>query len=129
MVRVTTAKLHNRFSRSAPARPGLIDFRASCVPDAHRRRSFAAIGEYAHDTGRTILDRLGVAAVVPHGSTIRRVLRDLDPVEVEAAMPSWVLAQLADQPRPNGVPVREQRRVLALVGKTVCLRHEVARDE
>jgi hypothetical protein len=28
-------------------------------------RSFAAIGEYAHDTGRTILDRLGVGAVVP----------------------------------------------------------------
>ena len=37
-------------------------------------RSFAAIGEYAHDTGRAILDLLGVGAVVPHSSTIRRVL-------------------------------------------------------
>ena len=82
-------------------------------------RSFAAIGEYAHDTGRAVLDRLGVGAVVPHGSTIRRVLRDLDPVEVEAAMRSWVLAQLVDKPRPDAVPMREQRQVLALDGKTV----------
>src|SRR4051812_46346929 len=82
-------------------------------------RSFAAIAEYAHDTGRTILDLLGVSAVVPHASTIRRVLQDLDPAAVEAAMRTWTLAQLADQPRPSGVPTREQRRVLALDGKTV----------
>jgi predicted transposase YbfD/YdcC len=82
-------------------------------------RSFAAIGEYAHDTGRAILDRLGVGAVVPHASTIRRVLQDLDPDAVDAAMRSWALAQLADQPPSEGVPVRELRRVLALDGKTV----------
>ena len=82
-------------------------------------RSFAAIGEYAHDTGRTVLDRLGVGAVVPHACTIRRVLQDLDPEAVEAAMRSWVLAQLADQPAPDGVPAGEQRQVLALDGKTV----------
>ena len=82
-------------------------------------RSFAAIGEYAHDTGRAILDLLGVGAVVPHSSTIRRVLQDLDPGAVEAAMRSWALAQLADRPVPEGVPVREQRQVLALDGKTV----------
>lgn len=29
-----------------------------------------------------------------------------------------VLAQLADRPAPDGVPVREQRQVLALDGKT-----------
>jgi len=56
---------------------------------------------------------------VPHGSTIRRVLRDLDPIEVEAAMRSWVLAQLVDKPRPDAVPMREQRQVLVLDGKTV----------
>lgn len=82
-------------------------------------RSFAAIGEYGHDTCRTILDRLGVGAVVPHASTIRRVLQDLDPDAVEAAMRSWVLAQLPARPAPEGVPAREQRRVLALDGKTV----------
>jgi predicted transposase YbfD/YdcC len=82
-------------------------------------RSFAAIAEYAHDTGRTILDLLGVGAVVPHESTIRRVLQDLDPDAVDAAMRSWALAQLADRPTPEGVPLREQRQVLALDGKTV----------
>ena len=82
-------------------------------------RSFAAIAEYAHDTGRAILDLLGVGAVVPHASTIRRVLQDLDPDAVEAAMRRWALAQLADRPAPDGVPGREQRRVLALDGKTV----------
>lgn len=82
-------------------------------------RSFAAIAEYSHDTGRTVLDTLGVGVVVPHESTIRRVLQDLDPHAVEAAMRSWTLGQLADQPPPQGVPAREQRRVLALDGKTV----------
>ena len=82
-------------------------------------RSFAAIAEYAHDTGRVLLERLGVGEVVPHESTIRRVLQDLDPDAVEAAMRSWALAQLADRTAPKGVPVREQRRVLALDGETV----------
>jgi predicted transposase YbfD/YdcC len=82
-------------------------------------RSFTAIAEYAHDTGRAILGLLGVGAVVPHESTIRRVLQDLDPDAVEAAMRSWALAQLADRAPAQGVPVREQRRVLALDGKTV----------
>jgi predicted transposase YbfD/YdcC len=82
-------------------------------------RSFAAIAEYAHDTGRTILDLLGVGVVVPHESTIRRVLQDLDPGAVEAAMRTWALAQLADRSASDGVPVREQRQVLALDGKTV----------
>src|SRR3954468_9948031 len=82
-------------------------------------RSFAAIGEYAHDTGRSILDRLGVGAVVPHACTIRRVLSDLDPDAVEAAMRAWVQAQLAQTPAPDGVPAHEQRQVLAMDGKTV----------
>ena len=64
-------------------------------------RSFAAIGEYAHDTGRAILERLGVGVVVPHVSTIRRVLQDLDPNAVEAAMRTWALAQLADDRPPR----------------------------
>jgi predicted transposase YbfD/YdcC len=82
-------------------------------------RSFAAIAEYAHDTGRTILDTLGVGAVVPHACTIRRVLSDLDPAAVEAAMRAWVQAQRVQTPAPDGVPAREQRQVLAVDGKTV----------
>src|SRR3954454_16095236 len=64
-------------------------------------RSVAAVAEYAHDTGRAILYPLGVGAVVPPPSTIRRVPQDLDPAAVEAAMRSWVLAQLADRPAPE----------------------------
>lgn len=82
-------------------------------------RSFAAIGEYAHDTGRVLLGLLGAGVVAPHASTIRRVLQDLDPDAVEQAMRSWALAQLADRPVPDGVPTREQRQVMALDGKTV----------
>lgn len=82
-------------------------------------RSFASIGAYAHDTGRGVLDRLGVGSMVPHASTIRRVLQDLDTDAVEAAMRSWALAQLAGRPAPEGAPIREQRQVIAVDGKTV----------
>jgi predicted transposase YbfD/YdcC len=60
-----------------------------------------------------------VGAVVPHACTIRRVLSDLDPAAVEAAMRAWVQAQLAQIPATDGVPAGEQRRVLAVDGKTV----------
>jgi hypothetical protein len=38
-------------------------------------RSYAAIAEYAHDSGRDVLDALQVGADAPHASTIRRVLQ------------------------------------------------------
>jgi predicted transposase YbfD/YdcC len=82
-------------------------------------RSFAAIAEYAHDTGRVVLEVLGVGAVAPHESTIRRILQKVDPEALEAALRSWVLAQLEAQPAPTPTPRREQRRVLALDGKTL----------
>jgi hypothetical protein len=70
-----------------------------------------------------------VGAVVPHACTIRRVLSDLDPAAVEAAMRAWVQAQRVQTPAPDGVPAREQRQVLAVDGKTVRVRHEVACSE
>jgi predicted transposase YbfD/YdcC len=82
-------------------------------------RSFVAIAEYAHDAGAAVLDRLGVGAVAPHESTIRRVLQAVDPHALEAALRSWVTTQLANRPAEPGVPARERRRVLALDGKTV----------
>nr|WP_226352951.1 IS5 family transposase [Pseudonocardia sp. ICBG601] len=57
-------------------------------------RSFTAIAEYAHDVGRAVLDVLGVGAVAPHESTIRRVLQRVDASALEAALQSWVLPQL-----------------------------------
>ena len=41
-------------------------------------RSFAAVAEYAHDAGHVVLTALGVGAVVPHESTLRRVLQQVD---------------------------------------------------
>jgi hypothetical protein len=82
-------------------------------------RSFAAVAEYAHDAGHVVLDVLGVGVVVPHESTIRRVLQRVDAPALEAALRTWALAQLAARAPEVGTPVREQRRVLALDGKTV----------
>jgi hypothetical protein len=101
-------------------------------------RSFAAIAECAHDAGRVVLEVLGVGAVVPHESTIRRILQRVEASALEAALRSWALAQLGAQPVPAGTPRREQRRVLGLDGKTlrgahvraaeggVCLPHLVS---
>ncbi len=82
-------------------------------------RSFAAVAEYAHDAGHVVLDVLGVGTVVPHESTIRRVLQQLDPLALEAALQAWALAQLVARAPEPGAPAREQRRVFALDGKTV----------
>jgi hypothetical protein len=82
-------------------------------------RSFVAIAEYAHDTGRAVLDLLRVATVAPHESTIRRLLQRLDPDAVEAALSVWASAQLAARTVAPGFPQRERRRVWALDGKTV----------
>ncbi|WP_219416403.1 ISAs1 family transposase [Pseudonocardia nigra] len=82
-------------------------------------RSFAAVAEYAHDAGHAVLEVLGVGTVVPHESTIRRVLQQIDALALEAALQAWALAHLAARVPEAGVPVREQRRVLALDGKTV----------
>ncbi len=82
-------------------------------------RSFVAVAEYAHDAGRAVLDVLGAGTVVPHESTIRRVLQQLDPQALETALQTWALAQLAVRPPQPDIPAREKRRVVALDGKTV----------
>lgn len=82
-------------------------------------RSFVAIAEYAHDAGQIVLDRLGIGAVAPHESTIRRLLQQLDPVAVEAALSAWACAQLAARDTEPGGPERERRQVWALDGKAV----------
>jgi predicted transposase YbfD/YdcC/ribosomal protein L12E/L44/L45/RPP1/RPP2 len=82
-------------------------------------RSFVAIAEYAHDAGHAVLRLLGIAPVAPHESTIRRLLQQLDPVAVDAALSSWACAQLAARAAAPGTPDRERRRVWALDGKTV----------
>jgi hypothetical protein len=105
-------------------------------------RSFAAIAEYAHDVGAVLLNALGLTDTagsgstagagggvrVPHESTLRRVLQAIDPAGLEAALRAWTLAQLDTRPAPADIPVREQRRVLALDGKTLRGAHLPADD-
>ena len=91
----------------------------------------AAIAEYAPDSGREVLDQLQVGAVTAHESTIRRVLQQLDPDAVDAALRSWTVARLATR-TPNPPPMRrprQARQVLAVDGKTLRVRHEVACGE
>ncbi|MEU6700692.1 ISAs1 family transposase [Pseudonocardia sp. NPDC046786] len=82
-------------------------------------RSFVAIAEYAHDTGRSVLDLLGAGSVAPHESAIRRLLHQLDPTAVEDALHRWAAAQLATLPADPGLPARQQRPVWALDGKSL----------
>lgn len=82
-------------------------------------RLLVAVAEYAHDGGRVVLSVLGVGAVVPHESTSRRVLQQIDASALEAALQAWALAHLTARAPEAGTPAREQRRVFALDGKTV----------
>lgn len=82
-------------------------------------RSFVAVAEYAHDAGRAVLDVLGVGTTVPHESTIRRVLQRGRRASVGgrvAGLDAGPARRAAPKP---GIPLRNQRRVLALDDKTV----------
>src|SRR3954463_13869479 len=74
-------------------------------------RSFAAIGEYARDKGRLVLDTLGVDGEVAHPATIRRILVDLDPGGLQKAITAWRVGRAAagDRP-PAGAPDPGRRR-------------------
>lgn len=74
-------------------------------------RSFAAIAEWAADTGSHGLAELGIGA--PDASTIRRVLTKADGQEFDTAIGGWVTAQL------DAVSAATGRRALAFDGKTV----------
>jgi predicted transposase YbfD/YdcC len=83
-------------------------------------RSFAAIGEYARDKGRLVLDTLGADGAVAHSATIRRVLVEVDPAGLQEAITAWSLAQLTARDRPpSDMRTRERRPVIAVDGKTV----------
>jgi hypothetical protein len=68
----------------------------------------------------------------PHATTFGRVLAAVDPVALQRALTGWVLSrregrrrQHADGGRSRG----EDRAVLAVDGKTLRVRHEVACGE
>ena len=75
-------------------------------------RSLTAIWEYATDLTAADLEALGLEAGqdLPSESTIRRVLQDLDPADVDAHLRSWLCTRTGTI---NG------RRVIAVDGKTM----------
>jgi hypothetical protein len=93
-------------------------------------RSLAAIGEWAVDAPQPVLAALGVrrdplrgAWRPPGEATVRRVLARVDADALDLVIGRW----LADQQRPP--PARSAWHVVAVDGKTLRLRHEVARGE
>ena len=75
-------------------------------------RSLTAIWEHATDLTGADLEALGLAAgqALPSESTIRRVLQDLDPADVDAHLRSWLCTRTGTI---NG------RTVIAVDGKTM----------
>jgi hypothetical protein len=98
-------------------------------------RSLAAIGEWAADAPAGVLAALGVCrhpltrTLAPPGeATVRRVLARIDPGALDRAIGAWLASQ---QPAaaPPSPPPRPRRQAVAVDGKTLRLRHEVARGE
>jgi hypothetical protein len=73
-------------------------------------RSYAAIGEWAADSGETTRHALGIVRV-PEESTFRRVLTRLDADALDAALGAWAAAVSA--------PPAGRRRRVAVDGKTL----------
>ena len=86
-------------------------------------RSYAAIAEYAHDSGRDVLDALQVGAAAPHASTIRRVLQRRARPRRPRGGAALVDPGPARRPGPGPAPAAAAAgcsgEVLALDGKTV----------
>jgi predicted transposase YbfD/YdcC len=81
-------------------------------------RSYAAIADWAAVAEQEVR----VCADRPHATTFRRVLSQLDPVALQAALTGWVLHRrnaVAGQAHAAGGPTAEMRRVLAADGKTL----------
>jgi hypothetical protein len=96
-------------------------------------RSYVAISEWAAAQGQAVLDCLDGGAALPSESTLRRCLQDADAAALDAAVAGWAGQQLAAQQARAAesaagavVPVNADRRVIAIDGKTLRVRHEVA---
>jgi len=94
-------------------------------------RSIAAIAEWAADAPQPVRAALGARRdvpghfAVPAEATIRRTLSRLDVDALAVAVGAW----LADRDRGPGPAGAGRRRAVAVDGKTLRLRHEVARGE
>ncbi len=86
-------------------------------------RSFVAVGEWVADLPGSLAEAVGTGERCPSESTIRCAVRDIDAEAFDTAIGRFV-QQLCAAVAPTG-----RRRVLAVDGKTLRVRHEVACGE
>jgi hypothetical protein len=97
-------------------------------------RSIAAIAEWAADAPQPVRAALGARhhapghCSVPAEATIRRTLSRLDADVLASAIGAWLADRNRHQDRDRPGPAT-RRPAVAVDGKTLRLRHEVARDE
>ncbi|WJK40766.1 transposase family protein [Solwaraspora sp. WMMA2056] len=84
--------------------------------------SFAAITDWLHDLDTQAQRRLGFTAGVPVGSTVWRLLTRLDDTLLGTVLAGWLSART---PAQVTTP-RRYRTVIAIDGKSLRVRHEVA---
>src|SRR3954454_18160264 len=101
-------------------------------------RPYVAIGEWADAQGQVVLDCLdeqSAARALPCEATLRRCLQATDAAALDAAVAGWAVGRLAARQAlaagANGdlVTADRSRRVIAIDGKTLRVRHEVACGE
>src|SRR3954447_17551082 len=99
-------------------------------------RSYVAIGAWAAAQGQAVLDCLGEGCsssdrVLPCEATLRRCVQGTDSAALDAAVAGWAVGQLAPQQALAAganldlVSAAPGRRVIAIDGKTLRVRHEV----
>src|SRR3954471_5664062 len=101
--------------------------------------SYVAISEWAAAQGRAVLDCLDEQPCrrsLPCEATLRRCLQGTDAPALDAAVAGWAGTRLAGQQAPAAhaadrvlLPSPADRRVIAVDGKTLRVRHEVACGE
>src|SRR3954463_15358192 len=116
--------------------PGVLAIAAcACLTGA---RSYVAISEWAAAQGHAVLDCLDEQPCprqLPCEATLRRCLQATDPAALDAAVAGWAVGQLTVQQglaagaTVDLVPADPGRRVIAIDGKTLRVRHEVACGE
>src|SRR4051794_18746282 len=100
--------------------------------------SYVAIGEWAAAQGHAVLDFLGEGGsdrVLPCEATLRRCVQGTDSAALDAAVAGWAVGRLAARQalaagaHVDLVSADPGRRVIAIDGKTLRVRHEVACGE
>ena len=87
--------------------------------------TFAAIADWLYDLDEQAQIKLGFTRGVPSGTTVWRLQTRLDAALISTVLSGWLRARA----QPVDERPRRYRTVIAVDGKTLRVRHEVACDE